>query len=108
MSSWLALLVSAIRKQDENAAVLIYADYQRTYTWDKKLESWVKDTGLLGAGKGEPTIITPKQYRQRFLSAMERYFPMVGRFDCKSLVTQFVAGARPMDEAARCPGGRLS
>jgi 1-phosphatidylinositol-3-phosphate 5-kinase len=37
----------------------------------------VKDTGLLGAGKGEPTIITPRQYRQRFLSAMERYFPMV-------------------------------
>ncbi|EPQ60145.1 hypothetical protein GLOTRDRAFT_134891 [Gloeophyllum trabeum ATCC 11539] len=50
-------------------------DYIRTYTWDKKLESWVKDLGA--AGKGEPTIITPKQYRQRFLSAMERYFPLV-------------------------------
>ena len=53
-------------------------DYIRTYTWDKKLESWVKETTLLGgAGKGEPTIVTPKQYRQRFLSAMERYFPLV-------------------------------
>lgn len=53
-------------------------DYIRTYTWDKKLESWVKEsTFLAGAGKGEPTIITPKQYRQRFLSAMERYFPLV-------------------------------
>jgi hypothetical protein len=26
---------------------------------DKKLESWVKDLG--GAGRGEPTIVTPKQ-----------------------------------------------
>ncbi|KAJ2995344.1 hypothetical protein NUW54_g7405 [Trametes sanguinea] len=49
-----------------------------TYTWDKKLESWVKDTAFLGgANKGEPTIIGPKQYRHRFLSAMERYFPLV-------------------------------
>jgi 1-phosphatidylinositol-3-phosphate 5-kinase len=55
----------------------IQADYQRTYTWDKKLESWVKDSAFLGAAKGEPTIITPKQYRQRFVTAMERYFPMV-------------------------------
>jgi 1-phosphatidylinositol-3-phosphate 5-kinase len=44
------------------------------------LESWVKDSAFLGGGgsKGEPTIITPKQYRQRFISAMERYFPLVG------------------------------
>lgn len=50
----------------------------RTYTWDKKLESWVKESAFLGgAGKGEPTIVTPKQYRQRFTSAMERYFPLV-------------------------------
>ena len=45
---------------------------------DKKLENWVKDSGILGgANKGEPTIVDPKQYRQRFLSAMERYFPLV-------------------------------
>jgi 1-phosphatidylinositol-3-phosphate 5-kinase len=57
-----------------------YEDYIRTYTWDKKLESWVKDKEsafLGGAGKGEPTIVTPRQYRQRFISAMERYFPLV-------------------------------
>ena len=53
-------------------------DYIRTYTWDKKLESWVKESAFLGGGgRGEPTIVTPKQYRQRFLSAMERYFPLV-------------------------------
>lgn len=34
----------------------------------------MKDLG--GAGK-EPTIVTPKQYKQRFRSAMERYFPLV-------------------------------
>jgi 1-phosphatidylinositol-3-phosphate 5-kinase len=45
---------------------------------DKKLENWVKETGFLGgAGKGEPTVVTPKLYRQRFVSAMERYFPLV-------------------------------
>jgi len=55
---------------------LSHLDYIRTYTWDKKLESWVKDLGV--AGRGEPTIVTPRQYRQRFLSAMERYFPLVG------------------------------
>jgi 1-phosphatidylinositol-3-phosphate 5-kinase len=38
------------------------------------LESLVKDFG--GAGK-EPTIVFPKQYKQRFRSAMERYFPLV-------------------------------
>jgi len=53
-------------------------DYQRTYTWDKKLETWVKESTFLGGpGRGEPTIVTPKQYRQRFISAMERYFPLV-------------------------------
>ena len=57
---------------------ILFQDYIRTYTWDKKLESWVKDSTFLGgANKGEPTIIGPKQYRHRFLSAMERYFPLV-------------------------------
>ncbi|EPT03489.1 hypothetical protein FOMPIDRAFT_1058729 [Fomitopsis schrenkii] len=61
-----------------NELVVGIVDYIRTYTLDKKLESWVKDSAFLGGGtKGEPTIIGPKQYRQRFLSAMERYFPLV-------------------------------
>ncbi|OAX36749.1 hypothetical protein K503DRAFT_867357 [Rhizopogon vinicolor AM-OR11-026] len=58
--------------------VIGIVDYIRTYTWDKKLESWVKESTFLGgAGKGEPTIVTPKQYRQRFIGAMDRYFPLV-------------------------------
>ena len=54
-----------------------YEDYIRTYTWDKKLESWVKESAFMAGAGGEPTIVTPRQYRQRFISAMERYFPMV-------------------------------
>ncbi|KAJ7070594.1 hypothetical protein C8F01DRAFT_1106988, partial [Mycena amicta] len=61
-----------------NELVVGIVDYIRTYTWDKKLESWVKESTFLGgSARGEPTIITPKQYRQRFLGAMERYFPLV-------------------------------
>jgi len=61
-----------------NELVVGIVDYIRTYTWDKKLESWVKESAFLGGvGKGEPTIVTPKQYRQRFCSAMERYFPLI-------------------------------
>lgn len=57
---------------------------------DKKLETLLKESGFLGgAGKGEPTVVTPKLYRQRFVSAMERYFPLVtpsflGRLECKA------------------------
>ncbi|KAH9982757.1 hypothetical protein BGW80DRAFT_1264842 [Lactifluus volemus] len=62
----------------KNELVVGIVDYVRTYTLDKKLENWVKETGFLGgAGKGEPTVVTPKLYRQRFVSAMERYFPLV-------------------------------
>ncbi|KAJ7292858.1 hypothetical protein C8J57DRAFT_1267311 [Mycena rebaudengoi] len=60
-----------------NELVVGIVDYIRTYTWDKKLESWVKESAFLGGGRGEPTIVTPKQYRQRFISAMERYFPLI-------------------------------
>ncbi|GJJ05894.1 hypothetical protein Clacol_000081 [Clathrus columnatus] len=60
----------------KNELVLGIVDFIRTYTWDKKLESWVKDASFLGGG-AEPTIVTPKQYKARFRSAMERYFPLV-------------------------------
>lgn len=78
-------------------------DYIRTYTWDKKLESWVKvTTSLGGSGKGEPTIVGPKQYRQRFISAMERYFPLVS-FPCviwslDAMLNAVVSDPRPLDE----------
>ncbi|BEJ13748.1 hypothetical protein CspHIS471_0309220 [Cutaneotrichosporon sp. HIS471] len=61
----------------ENKELVVgVVDYIRTFTWDKKVESWVKDFG--GGGRGEPTIVTPQQYRKRFRTAMERfYFPSV-------------------------------
>jgi len=87
----------------KNELVVGIVDYVRTYTWDKKLESWVKEStylvggmGVGGRGKGkgnaegaewqQPTIVTPKMYRQRFLSAMERYFPLVSLFSASLFV----------------------
>ncbi|ORY04687.1 hypothetical protein BCR34DRAFT_491339 [Clohesyomyces aquaticus] len=43
-------------------------DCIRTYTWDKRLESWIKDRG-----KNKPTVTSPKDYRSRFRIAMEKY-----------------------------------
>lgn len=56
-------------------------DYIRTYTWDKKVESWVK-ARTAATGVKEPTVISPKQYKNRFRESMERYFVMVP--DCWS------------------------
>lgn len=49
-------------------------DWLRAFTWDKKVENWVKGN-LAGTNKKgkDPTIITPKQYKTRFREAMERY-----------------------------------
>ncbi|GAA5986475.1 hypothetical protein JCM10908_003767 [Rhodotorula pacifica] len=55
--------------------VLGIVDYIRTYTWDKRLESWVKETAFLGGTykSGGPTVITPKQYKARFREAIDGY-----------------------------------
>jgi 1-phosphatidylinositol-3-phosphate 5-kinase len=45
-----------------------FTDCIRTYTWDKKLESWIKDRG-----KNKPTITSPKDYRNRFRVSMMQY-----------------------------------
>jgi 1-phosphatidylinositol-3-phosphate 5-kinase len=47
---------------------MVFLDCIRTYTWDKKLETWIKDRG-----KNKPTITSPKDYRNRFRIAMEKY-----------------------------------
>lgn len=56
----------------ENLLVLGIIDYIRTYTFDKKLESLVKQSGLLGGQGKLPTVISPKLYKQRFAEAMEK------------------------------------
>ena len=50
-------------------------DCIRTYTWDKKLESWIKDRGLVPVrGKNNrPTVTSPREYKKRFREAMGRY-----------------------------------
>ncbi|KAJ1676929.1 Mitochondrial distribution and morphology protein 12 [Spiromyces aspiralis] len=63
---------------EENKEIYVgIVDFIRTYTWDKKLESWVKEAGLLGGGGKVPTIISPKQYKNRFREAMDNYFLVV-------------------------------
>ncbi|KAN0060472.1 Mitochondrial distribution and morphology protein 12 [Thecaphora frezii] len=47
-------------------------DFVRTFTWDKRVESFVKETALLGGAGKEPTIITPRQYRMRFLAFLDK------------------------------------
>lgn len=58
------------------AQSILTADFIRTFTWDKKLESWVKERRLR-SGVKEPTVISPKQYKIRFREAMDRYILMV-------------------------------
>jgi len=48
-------------------------DCVRTYTFDKKLESLIKASGIAGGGRNKPTITSPKEYKRRFREAMERY-----------------------------------
>nr|CAG8495379.1 12834_t:CDS:10 [Entrophospora candida] len=62
---------------DKQELVVGIVDFIRTFTWDKQLESWVKEAGFLGGGGKEPTIISPRQYGNRFKEAMEKYFLMV-------------------------------
>lgn len=64
---------------DENKTLTAgIIDCIRTFTWDKKLESWVKEKGLVGGStKLAPTIVTPRQYKNRFREAMDRYILMV-------------------------------
>lgn len=55
-------------------------DCIRTYTWDKKLESWIKDRGFAGGGRNRPTVTSPKEYKSRFREAMARYVIDVARY----------------------------
>ncbi|XP_038206215.1 putative 1-phosphatidylinositol 3-phosphate 5-kinase [Zerene cesonia] len=54
----------------DNTLVLGIIDYIRTFTWDKKLEHLVKKN----LGSGQPTVVSPEQYRRRFCAAARKYF----------------------------------
>lgn len=59
--------------EDRKELVVGIIDCIRTYTWDKKLESWIKDRGFAGGGRNRPTVTSPKEYKSRFREAMARY-----------------------------------
>ncbi|XP_037294828.1 putative 1-phosphatidylinositol 3-phosphate 5-kinase isoform X3 [Manduca sexta] len=55
---------------DGTTLVLGIIDYIRTFTWDKKLEHLVKKN----LGSGQPTVVSPEQYKRRFCAACRKYF----------------------------------
>ncbi|CAH1099797.1 unnamed protein product [Psylliodes chrysocephalus] len=59
---------------DNKEIVLGIIDYIRTFTWDKRLETMVKKSGILGGQGKLPTIISPEEYQKRFIEAMHKYF----------------------------------
>jgi 1-phosphatidylinositol-3-phosphate 5-kinase len=71
---------------DESRSELVVGviDCIRTYTWDKKLESWIKDRGFAGGGKNRPTVTSPKEYKSRFREAMARYVLQAPRLVTRS------------------------
>lgn len=81
-----SLLVGIDEEREELVVGIV--DFVRTFTWDKKLESWIKETGFVGGGGREPTIISPKQYKNRFRDSMERYFLLVPDKFCSTASVQ--------------------
>ncbi|RUP44557.1 hypothetical protein BC936DRAFT_149297, partial [Jimgerdemannia flammicorona] len=63
--------------EEKHELVVGIVDFIRQFTWDKRLESFVKEAGILGGRDALPTIVSPKQYRIRFKKAMDQYFLMV-------------------------------
>lgn len=70
-----SVIVGLDTEDDENRELVVgIIDFLRSYTWDKRVETFVKEQSslLVAAGKGElPTVITPKQYANRFLSFLD-------------------------------------
>lgn len=77
-----SLLVGIDEERCELVVGLI--DFVRQYTWDKQLETYVKQSGMFGGGGKEPTIVSPKQYKKRFCNAMSSYFVLVPEVQSRS------------------------
>ncbi|XP_058804589.1 1-phosphatidylinositol 3-phosphate 5-kinase isoform X2 [Phymastichus coffea] len=67
-----SLLVGLEPNSDE--LVLGIIDYIRTFTWDKKIETLLKRKILTNSQGKLPTIVSPIEYRARFITAMHKYF----------------------------------
>lgn len=67
---------------DKENCTLVVAiiDFIRQYTWDKRLETLAKSSGIIGGkkeGSEEPTVISPDLYMKRFVSTITSYFHVV-------------------------------
>ncbi|KII66195.1 1-phosphatidylinositol 3-phosphate 5-kinase [Thelohanellus kitauei] len=72
-------LIVGVNKQTMELKMGI-VDYLRKYTWDKRLESVVKSKILIATSAGRlPTIVSPTEYRMRFIDAIKLYFFPVSR-----------------------------
>lgn len=69
-------------------SLMLYTDFLRPYTWDKRLETWVKETAYIGGGPREPTVLNPRIYKNRFREAMSRckLCPQYEMLFCRSLL----------------------
>jgi 1-phosphatidylinositol-3-phosphate 5-kinase len=66
-----SLLVGVDSQRKELVCGII--DYLRQYTWDKQLENWVKSS-LVVPKNQRPTVISPKEYKQRFRKFITTHF----------------------------------
>jgi 1-phosphatidylinositol-3-phosphate 5-kinase len=64
----------AIVSRGNSKVRLGIVDYCRSFTIDKALESMVKKTPLYADHNVAPTVISPNEYQERFIKAMEDYF----------------------------------
>ena len=56
--------------KESNELIVGIIDYVRLYTWDKRLETLVKSTGILGGAGRMPTVVSPQVYMRRFREAI--------------------------------------
>ncbi len=66
-----------VGKDDKDQLIIGIIDYIRSFTWDKKVETLIKSSGILGGSEKQPTVISPKDYMERFIKAMYKYFLLV-------------------------------
>ncbi|KAL0234606.1 hypothetical protein PCE1_001642 [Barthelona sp. PCE] len=67
-----SLLIGINEDKQEIAVGII--DYVRSYTWDKRVESILKSSGIFGESGKRPTVVPPEIYQKRFKDALWRYF----------------------------------
>mgnify|MGYP003873366961 CR=1 FL=1 len=89
-----AVLVLSASDSVLTLSSMLSADYIRTYTWDKRIESWVKETTFLGGASkaGGPTVITPKQYKLRFREAIDGYLLLVRALSLSCSLSRMQSG----------------